>query len=301
LIKNCTRCGREKSIYFRPYSGERICSKCFNETITEKVKRTINRFNMFEYDNRIAIGVSGGKDSLALLKILWEIEQDKPKSELIAISIDEGISGYRDEALRIAKRYCKEFDVEVYIASFQELFNETMDEIAERDRELGTCSYCGVLRRKALNLAAKEVSADRLATGHNLDDMAQSVILNILRGDIQRIEGFEPGGKDMETFVRRVKPLCEIPEKETTFYAYINDLEFQNISCPYASEAMRNDVRQFLNMMEVKRPGIKYIVYQTGVKLRPEDLEPQIINRCQICDAPTTGNICRTCELTKKE
>jgi uncharacterized protein (TIGR00269 family) len=255
---------------------------------------------MFEYDNRIAVAISGGKDSLALLKILWEIEQDKPKSELIAISIDEGISGYRDEALRIAKKYCKEFDVEVYTTSFNELFHETMDDIAERDRELGTCSYCGVLRRKALNTAANKVSADRLATGHNLDDMAQSVLLNILRGDIQRIEGFEPGGKEMETFVRRVKPICEIPERETTFYVYINDLEFQNIPCPYASEAMRNDVRQFLNMMEIKRPGTKYIVYQTGVKLRPEAIETQIINRCELCGSPTTGIICRTCELTRE-
>ena len=301
MIEFCTRCEYMRSVYFRPYSGERLCSKCFNETIVEKVKRTINRFSMFEYDNRIAVGVSGGKDSLTLLKILWGIEKEQPKSELIALFIDEGIDGYRDEALSIASSFCRNIGVEIHIKSFDELFDETMDDIAARDRELGTCSYCGVLRRKALNQSAIEIGADRLATGHNLDDMAQSVLLNILRGDIQRIEAFEPGGKELESYVRRVKPLCEIPERETTFYAYINELDFQNTPCPYASEAMRSDVRGFLNRMEVKRPGTKYSVYQTGVKLNTSDEDQMTINKCKICNAPTTGDICRACELTRKE
>lgn len=300
MIKECTRCQTQPSIYFRPYSGERLCFQCFNETILEKVKRTINHFQMFEYDNRIAVGVSGGKDSLTLLKILWEIEENQPRAEILAVSIDEGIAGYRDEALRIAKKYCKELGVEIYVKSFKELFEETMDDIAGRSRELGTCSYCGVLRRRALNEAAKELNADRLATGHNLDDMAQSVILNVLRGDISRIESFGPGGKILTGYIRRVKPLCEIPEKETTFYAYINHFELQNTPCPYASEAMRNDARQFLNRMEVKRPGTKYIIYHTGIKLKSNYHDDQVINICQLCGSPTTGKICRACELTKK-
>ncbi|MBD3206514.1 TIGR00269 family protein [Candidatus Bathyarchaeota archaeon] len=265
------------------------------------MKRTINRFNMFEYDNRIAVGVSGGKDSLTLLEILWEIEKEQAKSELVAICIDEGIEGYRDEALGIARKFCKKINIEMHVKSFQELFGETMDDIAVRERELGTCSYCGVLRRKALNQSAIDIGADRLATGHNLDDMAQSVLLNILRGDIQRIEAFEPGGKELESYVRRVKPICEIPERETTFYAYINELDFQNIPCPYASEAMRSDVRGFLNRMEVKRPGTKYAVYQTGVKLNTGEEEQLPIKTCQICNSPTTGKICRACELTRNQ
>ncbi|MBD3205396.1 TIGR00269 family protein, partial [Candidatus Bathyarchaeota archaeon] len=165
MVELCTRCEDKSSVYFRPYSGERLCSKCFNETIVEKVKRTINRFNMFEYDNRIAVGVSGGKDSLTLLKILWEIEKEQPKSELVAICIDEGIEGYRDEALGITRKFCKKINIEIHVKSFQELFGETMDDIAVRERELGTCSYCGVLRRKALNQSAIDIGADRLATG----------------------------------------------------------------------------------------------------------------------------------------
>jgi len=252
---------------------------------------------MLEHDSRVAVGVSGGKDSLTLLRVLHGIEGDWPNSELVAVCVDEGIKGYRDEALGIAERSCRELGVEMKIVTFRELFGETMDEIASRDRELGTCSYCGVLRRRALNEAARAVGADRLATGHNLDDMAQTVMLNLLRGDTSRAEGFDPGGRGLGTYVRRVKPLCEVPEKETAFYAYLNGFEFQSVRCPYAEEAMRSDARRFLNQMEHKRPGTKFIVYQTGLKLASR--EPgEVAGLCPICGAPTAGGVCRVCQLT---
>ncbi len=274
-----------------------MCPDCFNETIVDRVKRTINKYKMFEWESRIAIGVSGGKDSLAMLHLLHEIESKRPKVELIAVCIDEGVSGYRDEALRLAEKNCKKLDIEMHVLSFRDLFNETMDQIAVKERELGTCSYCGVLRRRALNEAAKQVDADRLATGHNLDDMAQTVMLNILRGDIKRINSFDPMSQQLGDYVRRVKPLCEVPERETTYYAFINNMEFQSQPCPYADEAMRSDARRFLNQMEHKRPGTKFSVYQTGLKIRG-NTESQVMNFCRICGAPTTGEVCRSCELS---
>jgi uncharacterized protein (TIGR00269 family) len=296
----CTRCRDSLSIYYRPYSGERLCSSCFKDTLLERVKKTINKYKMFEHDNRIAVGLSGGKDSLTLLRLLHEIEETRPNSELVAICIDEGISGYRDEAVKIAEQTCQELDVELRLLRFKQLFGRTMDEIAATDRELGTCSYCGVLRRKALNDGATLVEADRLATGHNLDDMAQSVIMNVLRGDMNRIESFSPGGQDLLGFIRRVKPLCEIPEKETTLLAYLNGIEFQSIPCPYAEEALRTDVRRFLNQMEELRPGTKFIVYNTGVKIISNVMKDDTIGRCMVCGSLTSGKICRACELMGK-
>ena len=300
LSNLCTRCKAQKSIYMRPYSGERLCKDCFNLTIKEKVKKAINRYKMFDHDSRIAVGVSGGKDSLTLLRLLCDIERDRPQAEIVAVCIDEGVKGYRDEALRLAEKNCRQLGVEMTVLSFSELFDETMDTIAARDRELGTCSYCGVLRRRALNTAARRVGADRLATGHNLDDMAQTVMLNMLRGDVSRMSGFTPGGMELDRYIRRVKPLCEVPERETTFYAYVNGLEFQSVPCPYASEAMRGDVREFLNRMEYKRPGTKHIVYKTGLKLRPERPEG-VSGFCRVCGAPSTGTVCRVCELQGRE
>lgn len=294
----CSRCNRKPSAYYRPYSGERLCVSCFKKTLRKRVEKTIARYKMLEYNSRIAVGVSGGKDSLGLLHIMSKLGKKFPNSELVAISIDEGVKGYRDEALDIASEACKILDVEHVVYSFKDLFDVTMDQIASRDRDLVPCTYCGVLRRRALNNAALEVDADRLATGHNLDDMAQTAMLNILRGDINRLYMMYPGGKKIPGFVKRIKPFCEIPERETTLYAYYEGFRFQELPCPYADEAMRNDARSFLNRMEIKRPGTKFTVYRTAIKLIPEDEGPAIVrNRCKICGEPTSQEICRVCQI----
>jgi len=293
----CTKCSDKPSVYFRHYSGERLCSDCFIDSIKERVERTIARHDMLEHDSRIAIGVSGGKDSLGLLHVLTEIEQDFPNSELVAVSIDEGVECYRDEALSIARKACKDLDVEHVVLSFEDLFGLSIDDVASEPRELTPCSYCGVLRRRALNEGAKMVGADRLATAHNLDDMAQTALLNVLRGDINRLYMMSPGGKCLPGFVRRIKPYAEVPERESTLYAYLKGFDFQLKPCPHASDAMRNDMRSFLNRMELKRPGTKFIVYRTALKMSPQRDKLEFKGRCERCGEPTTGKICRTCQM----
>ncbi|MCK4482964.1 TIGR00269 family protein, partial [Candidatus Bathyarchaeota archaeon] len=158
----CNICKRRDAFFFRPYSGEKLCKKCFAISIENKVRATIAKYSMLENDNRIAIAVSGGKDSLSLLHILARIERKFPKASLVAVSIDEGIKGYRDKALEIAAENCKKLSVEHHIVSFKELYGCTQDEVVRRLKkegktELTPCAYCGVLRRKALNIVAREV------------------------------------------------------------------------------------------------------------------------------------------------
>ena len=299
----CSVCKGREAIYFRPYSGERLCGACFCESIEERVRRTISRYDMFEYDSHIAVGVSGGKDSLSLLHILAEIEEEFPRSELIAVTVDEGIRGYRDEAIELAEEGCRELGVENRVLSFKELFGYTLDEIAEKTSggPLTPCSWCGVLRRRALNTAAREAGADRLATAHNLDDMAQTVLLNILRGDHRRLALLDPAGKTIsEKLVRRMKPYCDVPERESTLYAYLKGIRFQSKPCPYASTAMRNDIREFLNRLEVKRPGTTFITFRSIQRILPLlKKETRLLGVCPLCGEPTTGEICRTCEMLK--
>jgi uncharacterized protein (TIGR00269 family) len=286
----CTKCAERDSIYFRPYSGERLCPTCFKRSLKERVERTIASFEMLKHDSRVAVGVSGGKDSLGLLHILAEIEGGYPKAEIIAVSIDEGVQGYRDEAIYIATEACGKLGIEHLVISFKELFGLTMDEIAASTRELGACTYCGVLRRRALNEAALIVEADRLATGHTLDDMAQTALLNVLRGDVNSLSTINPGGSDLPGFVRRIKPYCEVPERESALYAYLEGFRFQELPCPYAGEAMRNDVKGFLSRMEAKRPGTMFTVYRTALKLAPERGRTTMMGACSKCGEPTTAD-----------
>ncbi|MEM3578065.1 MAG: TIGR00269 family protein [Candidatus Bathyarchaeia archaeon] len=304
----CSICKRREAFFFRQYSGERLCRKCFAESIEEKVRATIAKYKMFDFDDKIAVAVSGGKDSVSLLHILAKIERDYPKASLVAVTVDEGIRGYRDEALRIAAENCRKLGVEHHTVSFKELYGYTLDEIVEkavkRKSELTPCAYCGVLRRRALNTAARDLKADKIATAHTLDDETQTILLNMFHGDVLRIAREKPVTDEKHPkLVQKVKPFCEIPEKETALYAYVKNIRFQSKPCPYAQEALRNDIRIMLNRIEEKHAGTKFTIFKAIEKIRPaleKISEKEGLKECVECGEPTTAKICKTCQMLKE-
>jgi uncharacterized protein (TIGR00269 family) len=309
IVLVCDVCKRRKAFYFRPYSGMRLCRKCFAESIEEKTRSTIAKYGMFSHDDRIAVAVSGGKDSVSLLHVLAKIERRHPKAELVAVTVDEGIRGYRDEALKIAAENCRELGVEHLTVSFRKLFGRTFDQMAKRVNEgdvtnLTPCAYCGVLRRKALNVAAREVEADKLATGHTVDDETQTILLNIFHGDVLRLAKEKPVTDLVHAkLVRRVKPFCEVPERETALYAFVKSVRFQGSPCPYAGEALRNDARAILNGLEEKHPGIMFSIFKSVEHIRPaleKIAKNEGLSECVECGEPTTDRMCRTCQMLKQ-
>ncbi|MCW3981971.1 MAG: TIGR00269 family protein [Candidatus Bathyarchaeota archaeon] len=306
----CTICKLRNAVYARSYSGENLCARCFCRSIEKKVRATVAKHNLLRFDDKIAVAVSGGKDSIALLHIISKLEKSFPKAKLTAITVDEGIDRYRDEALSIATRSCQKLKINHVVASFKELFGYELDELVKRLPTLKTkhanltpCSYCGVLRRRALNLLAMRCGATKLATGHNLDDEAQTVLLNLFHGAPLRITRARPASPESSSgtpFVQRIKPLCEILEKEAALYAYLEGLEFQNKECPYAGEALRNDMRFMLNRLEEKHPGMKYTVYHSGQKLRipsGESVEWADLKTCKVCGEPAMATLCQPCKM----
>lgn len=264
---------------------------------------------MLKPDDRIMVAVSGGKDSVTLLHILAKIEKTFPEAELCAVTVDEGIKDYRDEALRVATKNCRKLGVEHVVTSFKEIFGYDLDEIVGITRERGEggltpCSYCGVLRRRALNTAAREAGVDKLATAHSLDDETQTILLNIVHGDALRIARVKPVLTTMHPkLVERIKPLCEVPEKEIALYAYLRKMEFQSTPCPYARTALRNDIRTMLNRMEERHAGVKFTIFKSMERIRPA-LEAMVkeakLQDCKICGEPTVGEICRPCQMLQQ-
>ncbi len=305
----CSACKRKEAVFFRRYSGQRLCKKCFFESIESKVRATIARYDMFNLSDKIAVAVSGGKDSLSLLRILATIEEKRPRTSLAALTVDEGIKGYRDEALELASIECKKLGVSHRIFSFKQVFGFTLDELVQKKRQdtvqkLTPCAYCGMLRRRALNLAAREIGANKLATGHTLDDEAQTILMNIFRGDVQRLAKEKPITDIVHSsLVQRVKPFCEIPESESALYAYLKKVKFQAEPCPYASEAMRNDFRRILNQMEAKHAGTKFTVFNTLERLRPQLQTVTYGSKftiCSECGEPSSGSLCKVCQIVKE-
>jgi uncharacterized protein (TIGR00269 family) len=305
----CTLCGRYDAVYGRSYSGENLCGRCFCKTVEERVRKTVAKYEMLGPKDRIMVAVSGGKDSVTLLHILAKIERIFPDVHICAGTVDEGIRGYRDEALEIAKKNCQKLGIEHVVTSFKELFGYTMDEIVELTQEKGEtgllpCSYCGVLRRKALNAMAREAGADKLVVAHSLDDETQTMLLNVIHGDPLRIARSKPVLDVVHpNFVQRVKPLCMVPEKEVVLYAYLKGIEFQSITCPYAQTALRNDIRNMLTQMEYKHAGTLFTVFHSIEKIRPalEAATTEVkLQDCRLCGEPTVGDLCRACQMLQE-
>jgi len=243
------------------------------------------------------VAVSGGKDSLSLLKILYEIEQDFPQAKLFAALINEGIGdAYREESEELAEKISSELGVPFYTLSFEEAFGFTLTEAVESGaaEKLGVnpCTICGVLRRKALLLAARKLNATVIATAHTLDDVVQTYLLNLLKGEGNiRPVGLRRGGGGV---IPRVAPLRLIPEHEVTLFAYLENIPFQTRTCPYTYTSMRDRVRTFLNWYAAHRPESLYAFLNNFERMLSE---PKVENRCEICGEPTSRRICRACEL----
>ena len=298
-VSSCSIC-KNKAVYRRLYSGESLCADCFKLSIVEKTKRTISKYNMLRYGDRIAVSVSGGKDSLSLLHIMNNISKNN-STKLHAICVDEGISGYRDEAIRLTKDFTEALDIPLTIVSYEDLYGVTLDEALEwrGERKTSSCSICGVFRRRAIDIAAKKVDANVVATGHNLDDFLQTYLINLFSGDLAKIGLLNPALISKNDFSsRRVKPFMEIYEQEIALYAYLSNIPFQSTNCPHMNEGMRSDIRIMLNDLEAKHPGIKYSALKTtlGTAQGISFSDRKSISKCEKCGNPSSSKICSVCK-----
>ena len=296
----CDRC-ENQAAYTRKYSGQKLCSPCFSNSIVRKTAKTISKYNMIKNNELVAVAVSGGKDSLALLKIIHEMTLTH-NFRIKAITIDEGIPGYRDEALDIVEKFCGKLNVEHKVYSYNDLFELTLDEALElrENKKTSSCSICGTLRRRAMDFAAKDIGADVIATGHNLDDTLQTFVINMLSGDTNRIGWMDP---DTSTnSLRKIKPFCEIYESEIVFYAFTNDIPFQSEPCPHMSEGIRTEIREFLNSLENQHSGIKNNLYQSILKVSQIVKNSNYTEKtiCKKCGTECTGDVCSVCTMVLK-
>lgn len=298
---NCSKrsCSNSAIIHQR-YSGLHLCDLHFSEDVERKVKREMRKQLMVERGDTIAVALSGGKDSSALLLMLSRLFHNRPDLTFFAIAVDEGIYGFRAVTLAHAEQMANRLGVDFYCYSFTEEFGVTLDEIAARGFEQAPCTFCGVLRRKLLDRKAKQLGATKVATAHNLDDEVQTIMINYLRGDLQRLARLN--GR-REEFVPRIKPLRDVPEKEIALYAFLAGIPIITASCPYAARSFRFSVKGMLNELERKHPGTKYAVmrgYQRLAEFLPHAESSQRLLRCERCgDASATG-ICKACAILER-
>ncbi|MCU0632297.1 MAG: TIGR00269 family protein [Methanolinea sp.] len=211
---------------------------------------------------------------------------------LISITVDEGISGYRDPG--VARRMAEDLGIPHIPVSFRERYGTTIDDIVLRKGDALSCSYCGVLRRHLLNAVAREEHATRLALGFNLDDEAQSVLMNVLRGDSGRLLR---SPRPTEGMVPRIRPFLHIPEREVALYSYLQTGNLDPGRCPYSHNALRAGVRQMLNAYALDHPGTRHALVNLGEELAGLGAgERGGLQACERCGEPC-GAVCRSCQI----
>ncbi|MDG7008346.1 MAG: TIGR00269 family protein [Nitrososphaerota archaeon] len=298
-MQACARCGG-RAVFTRRYSGESLCLGCFRESIVEKTRKTVSKYRMFSPGERIAVAVSGGKDSLSLLKVL-SVLCPPQRNRIVAVSVDEGVAGYRDEALEHAQRLAHDLGVEHTTVSYKEMFGFSLDEALDwkEERDVASCSFCGVFRRRAIDEAAVRVKASVVATAHNLDDYVQTFLMNLMHGDVARLGWLDPSYADESFPVRRVKPFMELYEEEVALFAYQEGIPFQSVSCPYMHEGLRSEVRDYLNAMEAGHPGMKNVLLRSSLDVishyaHSTDRE---MTPCSSCGKPSSNGLCNVCRM----
>jgi uncharacterized protein (TIGR00269 family) len=297
----CTFCGR-RAVYNRRYAGTLLCDRCLTKSVERRFWRAVAEHKLIAPNEKIAVAVSGGKDSVVALHLIADYCKNK-NCEVAAVTIDEGIKGYRDHSLPVARENAEELGVEHLIVSFKDAYGATLDEIVKVAKKKKSrqhpCTYCGVMRRSLLNKAARELGADKLATAHNLDDEAQAIMLNYVRGDFSRLHRLGPIYPPREGFVPRIKPMREIPEKEIALYALLKDIKVHLAVCPYTG-GIHTEIRDFLNDFEVKHPNTKFMILRMFDRMKPHlaGAIPEFeMQRCNFCGEPTSTSVCKACEL----
>ena len=299
----CSRC-QKSAIYSAYYSGENLCRQHLEDSIEKRVKQEIRSQIPFKKEKTtIAVAFSGGKDSSVMLYLLHKLLGKRRNIELIAVTVDEGIRGYRDVEMASARKLCNDLGIEHRILSFGEKYGRTMDDIATLDSATIPCSHCGPMRRQVLNFLAGEVEADYLALGMNLDDYAQSVLMNVIKGDVQRMARLAPHDDSDDLLIPRILPLKKIPEKEVMIYALVNGIKAERIWCPYYGRAERNEAREIITGLEEKHPGTAFSIAKFGdtVKLSLKTKVSKVeLGKCKICGNPTESEVCSVCRNLQK-
>lgn len=269
----------------------------FNNKIFLRIEKLINDYNLIKEGEKIAIALSGGKDSVLTLHALSNY-QNKVNFDfnLVAISVDEGIEGYRQHGIDSAVNNAELLDIDLIQKSFKDEEGFVLDDIYGGFKS--ACIPCGVFRRNILNKTAYEISADKIATGHNLDDEIQSFLMSFSRGDTVKFSKFGPELSVIhEKLVPRIKPLWNTPEKEVGMWAVLNGIDIHLAECPYSNLSLRAKIKDFLNKTESKHPGTKLKVMNSFMKVLNVETTANHLNECERCGEPTSGKICKACEI----
>ncbi|XP_012263097.1 cytoplasmic tRNA 2-thiolation protein 1 [Athalia rosae] len=292
------RCGKNATLK-RPKTGDALCKECFFWAFEMEIHNTILNGKLFKKGDKVAIAASGGKDSTVLAYVLKLLNERYDYGlDLFLLSVDEGITGYRDDSLQTVKQNQTDYEMPLKILSYEELYGWTMDAIVAQVGRKNNCTFCGVFRRQALDRGAALLGVDCVVTGHNADDIAETILMNVLRGDIARLQRCTSIITTGADSIMRCKPLKYTYEKEIVMYAYFKRLVYFSTECIFAPNAYRGHARMFLKDLEKIRPSSVMDIIHSGERLSVrEGVKMPERRNCTRCGFVSSQEVCKACVL----
>lgn len=295
----CEVCKKKKREYFSENLGKTICNSCFLRSFERRIRKTIRNYNLLKDNDKILVAISGGKDSCLTLQYLAKYYKYKP-GKLYACYIDRGDSYSIKQAL-IAEKLAEKLKIPFHVASFREKFNigiTDIRKIAEKHK-VNNCSICGVLRRRVLELKARELKVNKVATGHNLTDDALSYLMNFSKGELKNFIHLGPISlPKRKEFVQRVKILSKVTDEEIKKYVDLKKIKYYPNACPCRVGSLRYNFLSVLSEIKKARPGAEFSITKISEEisfLLRTNKKKFKLNKCKRCGEPTSQKICRIC------
>ncbi|KAJ3414535.1 nucleotidyltransferase [Chytridiales sp. JEL 0842] len=297
--KLCVLCSTARAVLKRPKTGQQICQSCFYLVFETEIHNTITSSNLFQRGEKVAIAASGGKDSTVLAHVMKTLNERYDYGlDLYLLSVDEGITGYRDDSLETVKRNQQQYSLPLLIISYEELYGWSMDSIVKEIGRKNNCTFCGVFRRQALDRGAVRLGVQHIVTGHNADDIAETVLMNIFRGDVARLRRCTSIITQGEDSIPRSKPFKYTYEKEIVMYAYFKKLDYFSTECIYSPNAYRGYARAFLKDLEKVRASAIIDIIHSGEAFEiNENIKRKKQGQCERCGYIASNKLCTACVL----
>ena len=287
----CRRCRRPAVIELRRHNAA-FCQECFIRYFHEQVRRAIHDHHMLGEGDRVLVAVSGGKDSLALWDVLLELGY-----RATGMYLGLGIGEYSERSGHVAKSFAEARGADLIQVDLKEEYGYDIP-TAGKNGSRSTCSVCGLSKRYIFNRVALDHGFDVVATGHNLDDEAATLLGNTLRWQTEYMARQFPVLQSREGMVKKVKPLYRLAEKETASYAFMREIDYVVEECPLVAGNTQLRYKEAINALEAASPGTKasfYLGYVERAAPLFRDEDRAELSSCERCGQPTPGRFCAFC------